>query len=366
MASKMLRSVGAVMILWAFVLVYMGLNLYQLVEDSRKSTYELSRVSVDVENLQRENDRLRRDSLNKSARDIEEKAQRTNKEIEEKRDLREYIEKLEIANNKIKQLKLIQSRASSGTNVNFEKLRRRISNQIREMWFYTSAQVTKLNKMLPETAQGDFTKMLDNFGELQRITARDFHELVSMNGVQAERDNIAKRLSSLVQRRIHHLQNPVDCQSAKKLVCSLNKGCGYGCQMHHVLYCFLVAYATERTLIIDSSGWRYSSKGWSGYFQPVSDNCIHHSRPREWSREHHNNLVVHLPIVDSMFPRPKQMPLSVPRDLYDDLRLFHGQPFVWWIGQFTKYLFNFQPNVKAEIDNKKKRLNFKGPIVGYV
>ena len=58
----------------------------------------------------------------------------------------------------------------------------------------------------------------------------------------------------MMQRRLHHLQNPKDCSSARKLVCSLTKACGFGCQMHHTMYCFMVAYASERTLILQSEG----------------------------------------------------------------------------------------------------------------
>ena len=83
------------------------------------------------------------------------------------------------------------------------------------------------------------------------------------------------------------LQNPKNCNKAKKLVCNLNKGCGYGCQLHHVVYCFMIAYGTERTMILESRGWRYSSGGWDKVFKPVSDTC--RTRPggssRSWGGE---------------------------------------------------------------------------------
>ena len=66
--------------------------------------------------------------------------------------------------------------------------------------------------------------------------------------------HVSQYMGDLMQRRLHHLQNPKDCDSARKLVCSLTKPCGFGCQMHHVMYCFIVAYATERTLILKSEG----------------------------------------------------------------------------------------------------------------
>ena len=51
------------------------------------------------------------------------------------------------------------------------------------------------------------------------------------------------------------------------------QGCGYGCQIHHVVYCFIVAYGTKRTLILKSRGWRYNKNGWEDVFRPLSDSC---------------------------------------------------------------------------------------------
>lgn len=74
-----------------------------------------------------------------------------------------------------------------------------------------------------------------------------------------------------------YLQNPKDCSKAKKLVCNINKGCGYGCQLHHVVYCFMIAYGTQRTLILESQNWRYATGGWETVFRPVSETCTDRS-----------------------------------------------------------------------------------------
>lgn len=367
MPSKIVRYVGIVTLLWAFVLMYMGFNLFQLVEESRRSSQELNKVSIEALQLRRENERLQKENIAKNTRVIKNDAQRTNREAERDENNRnnELLHELDGAKVKIRELeRKFKSFSVSESSDNYEILRRRIAKQIREMWFYLSAQFTKVNKLLPDTARNDFMKVLENFGEMQRITEHDFEELISMDGAQDIRDASAKRLSEVVQKRLYNLQNPKDCKNARKLICSLNKGCGYGCQMHHILYCFIVSYATKRTMIIDSTGWRYSARGWNAYFQPVSDSCIHSGNGEEWDRFHDKARVVHLPIVDSMFPRPPQMPLSVPKDLYNDIRKFHGHPFVWWISQFTKYLFKFQPNIRKEIEDKKHSLVFKRPIVG--
>jgi glycoprotein 6-alpha-L-fucosyltransferase len=76
-----------------------------------------------------------------------------------------------------------------------------------------------------------------------------------------------------MNEHILRLQNPSDCDKAKKIVCDLNKACGFGCQMHHVMYCFITSFFLNRTLILESSGWRYNSAGATAYFKPMSDSC---------------------------------------------------------------------------------------------
>lgn len=369
MAPKVMRCIGFVMVLWAFVLLYMGMNLYQLVEESRKSTQELLHVRSDLVKLKDENVQLRDENLKQIKKLNEENILRTSRSFETANTNKNLIEKLRLSNEKLKKLQdeFVRNKDSSSsakTGKNREQLRRRISNQIREMWFSVSGHVKILEKMVSETGQNDFHKFLDTFRELQQITELDFNEFISMDGAQNTRDKLAENLSNIVQKRLYKLQHPDDCSTAKKLVCSLNKGCGYGCQIHHILYCFIVAYSTKRTMIIDSHGWRYSARGWNAYFKPISNSCVTSPHGDEWSINHENRKVVHLPIVDSLFPRPKQMPLSVPMDLYDRIPLFHGHPFVWWIGQFCKYLFKYQPDLKSEIEAKKRDLKFEQPIVG--
>ena len=70
------------------------------------------------------------------------------------------------------------------------------------------------------------------------------------------------------------LQNPDDCSAARKAYCRMgDKNCGYGCIMHHVVHCMISAYATQRMLVLDSSGWVYTRAGWESFFKPVTDKC---------------------------------------------------------------------------------------------
>lgn len=83
-----------------------------------------------------------------------------------------------------------------------------------------------------------------------------------------------QKLTDLIQKKIEEIQNPLDCVKSKyeikaeyylqlrlnsrALICNLDKECGFGCQMHHVAYCFLTAFATGRMLVLNNDGksWR--------------------------------------------------------------------------------------------------------------
>ena len=75
--------------------------------------------------------------------------------------------------------------------------------------------------------------------------------------------------------------------------------------------------------------------------------------------------VVELPIVDMLSPRPAQLPLAIPRDLSEQITRLHGDPTVWWIGQFMKYLLRYQPDTDQMLNQAKETMKFQKPIVGY-
>lgn len=83
----------------------------------------------------------------------------------------------------------------------------------------------------------------------------------------------SESLALKVQKNFYDLQNPNDCGKQKKVLCDLNKSCGFGCQMHHVMYCFITSYFLNRTLLLDSTGWRYNPNGFEAYFMPLSEKC---------------------------------------------------------------------------------------------
>ncbi|UYV70737.1 FUT8 [Cordylochernes scorpioides] len=246
-----------------------------------------------------------------------------------------------------------------------EIVRRRVENGVREMWYRTQSELLKLNSSSNSRQVG---LALAQLADHKRTILEDLRSYSHLELMDDWRRREAQELSDLLQKKFHYLQNPPDCNTAKKLVCNLNKGCGYGCQIHHAVYCFIVAYGTQRTLILRSQNWRYApgGKGWESVFLPVSDTCTSDlgSSRASWPAKD-DIQVVDLPIVDNLRPRPPYLPLAVPADLRPRLERLHGDPSVWWIGQILKFLLRPQEDLKAFLLQSEVRLGFKHPIVGW-
>ena len=152
----------------------------------------------------------------------------------------------------------------------------RTEKSIREMWWYAREQVALLDqghKVAEETINGvreQYDILRWNFNNLRSTGVSD--SPIQLNWKYWQK-RMSLEMTKLMEKRLHYLQNPPDCASAKKLVCQVAKTCGFGCQIHHITYCFIMAYATKRTLIIDARRWRYSTDGWDAVFQPISKTC---------------------------------------------------------------------------------------------
>ncbi|KRY84640.1 Alpha-(1,6)-fucosyltransferase [Trichinella pseudospiralis] len=208
-----------------------------------------------------------------------------------------------------------------------------------------------------------------------------------------------RHLGNAVQEQLRRLQNPEKCHDARKLTCTLNKcyiliefhyscmfvylliigvvsACGFGCQMHHVTFCMIVSYYTNRTMILLGDQWSYSSRGWKSVFKPLSETCTEAEDvppsmfTAEGGRKNcislNHTFLVDAPIVDIIFNKEQYpyLPLSFPKELADELIQVHSYPPVWWIGQFVRYLMRFVDSVKLDLDEKLETYGFRNPIVG--
>lgn len=364
--------------LWLLILGYMGYQLLSVVDDANRSAVALLQKERQIELLQTQNGGLKKKlaefqaDKNKLEMEVAELRQK-NSDLQRKLTAQKSSIVTPMKPHELKDKRDQDSEVAITSLVKFTPpslefltIRRRAEKELKEMWYFISAEVSRIKMSASESVKSKLTKMMWTVEDMHHFLSLNFEDLKSMDGQREWVEKEHKELSDLVQRRLYHLQNPTDCDSTKKLMCQLNKGCGYGCQVHHLMYCFIVAYGLQRTLIIDSSGWRYSPKGWNGIFKPVSETCTNHQgNIAAWSEsasKSEQNIL--MPIVDSLYPRPPYMPLAVPKDLANRIQKIHSHPFVWWIGQFAKYLFRYSPAVQEEIDQKRTLLGFKKPIVG--
>ena len=72
-------------------------------------------------------------------------------------------------------------------------------------------------------------------------------------------------------------QNPENCEVANRLTCKPQQStCGFGCQTHWMLYCFMISYGSGRTFVPHSSFLQtYDKQGWHSVFLPLSETCQH-------------------------------------------------------------------------------------------
>lgn len=58
-----------------------------------------------------------------------------------------------------------------------------------------------------------------------------------------------------VRMKLFYMNHPKDCSHQKYLICEMDNGCGFGCQIHKLTTCLLLSYEMNRILIIDSRNW---------------------------------------------------------------------------------------------------------------
>jgi glycoprotein 6-alpha-L-fucosyltransferase len=254
-----------------------------------------------------------------------------------------------------------------GPSKEYEMTRRQISRDANELWWYIRSRLEqaerKFGQSNPELSAW-LNHTLVASQHHQKAVLVDVDHLADVDGHADWRIQEEKELSALVEKRLITLQNPTDCKTAPKLMCNLNKGCGYGCQLHHVVYCFLVAYGTERTLILKSKGWRYNRNGFEEIFQPLSETCTVAEGQRQHWPGGKSTPVLEIPIIDSINPRPQYLPPAIPRDLADRIMRIHGDPIVWWVSRFLKYLLRPQSETAQMLEEGEKDIGLVKPIVG--
>ncbi|KAL3873263.1 hypothetical protein ACJMK2_036400 [Sinanodonta woodiana] len=255
-----------------------------------------------------------------------------------------------------------------GPSLRHEEARRHVETNVDEFWRYMRSKLYKLkDSVKKEDIELLVNAMLKDGQALHRSAVNDLYDLKNVDDIDKWRLMESMELGEIIQKRLNSLQHPKNCHNTKLFVCEIKNNCGFGCELHHVVYCLITGYANNRTVVIPATPWQYAPSGWETVFQPIGAPCLQEKGILP-ERDPHNIL---RPDVSSLIGVENDMrinadylPLAVPDDIADRLLRFHGDPPAWWIGQFVKYLFKFQPSTQKAIEEGIKKLNWTTPIAG--
>ncbi|XP_026804438.1 alpha-(1,6)-fucosyltransferase-like isoform X2 [Rhopalosiphum maidis] len=286
------------------------------------------------------------------------------------------VEKLRLANDKLnaefvnlnEKIRIQQSKKElrniepTTPSKEYEVLRRRIFSNTKEFWYYINSGLEPLVESTKNAKR--IYKIKNMVGEHYRSLLKDISDLAEVDNHSTWRQQESESLSILVQNRLEELQNPPNWFIAKQLICKLEKSCEFNCQLHHIVYCLIFAYNTQRMLVLDYKNWEYGDI-WQDFFLPLSDSdtLLINASVVEWPGDQ-NSQIIHLPPIDLIRPKPNFLPQMIPNDLAERLTVLHGDPIVWWIGQILKYLLQPRESTNYRLDNYAKKLKFQKPIVG--
>ena len=127
------------------------------------------------------------------------------------------------------------------------KISDKLSDDDKQKWKNVISRVSDQNRCLLQT------KVLTSRFKFSRVLLASVRNLTKVDGYQSWREIEHESLSKLIQARLNALQNPPKpCADVIRVAYHMNEGCGYGCQTHRALRCFLIAYALGRTMILIS------------------------------------------------------------------------------------------------------------------
>ncbi|XP_063585402.1 alpha-(1,6)-fucosyltransferase-like [Penaeus indicus] len=264
------------------------------------------------------------------------------------------------------------ARVSKSTEIDYSEMesskeKEQLLRQIGRDLYYTKQYISGQLQLLKQTTNstGHLDTILEDMNDYFRVLRHDLNHLRDTDGASEWRWKEAEALSELVQHRIHVLQHPKDCNSARKLHCEFSGGGrGVGSQFHHLTICFVAAYATQRTLLLKTEGWFNTPRGLDTFFLPLSNSCTKADMSQMVSWPGTDSLLVGISKSDHLKPKPYSPLKSIPRDLSERLFRLHGDPYAWWVGQFFKYTMRMNSQFEDYVRELAREIGYESPIVG--
>ncbi|XP_025108895.1 alpha-(1,6)-fucosyltransferase-like isoform X3 [Pomacea canaliculata] len=262
-----------------------------------------------------------------------------------------------------------QTKALYPLSTERETARRRVESTAREVFYFITAKMDTLSH--GNFSLNEFTKQFINntrteLEDYKRSLSNDLHQLSHVDEDDEWRVSESKQLGDLVQRRLLVLQNPQNCSKAKIVVCNLGRPYGFGSMLHEATMCLLTAYATHRTLVLTTNGWRFTPSTWDTFMMPLSTCTTNDTRDMDPKNQTASARVVQLKsLIGEWNSSPaKFRPRAIPADLAKRLKAFHGDPPAWWVGQLVSFLLRPQPHLQQTIQTQGVKMGFQRPIVG--
>ncbi|EFP11174.1 CRE-FUT-8 protein [Caenorhabditis remanei] len=346
---KCIAAVGTVVWMTMFLFLYLQLSNNQSSGGDSIRAWRQTKEAIDK--LQEQNEKLK--SIMENER--RERNDQHRKILEQSHQVPANPESQSIP--KPEPVKKLVAKPNKLGTIEQEVQKRMLDDRIREMFYLVHSQsIENSTKALIEN------QMIS----LMALSAK----LEKLEGSEDERMSQRSEITNRILKSIEKLQNPQSCGDVNTLVCNLDKECGFGCQLHHVTYCAITAFATKRMMILkrDGSSWKYSSRGWTSVFEPISkcsfDDAVGKAEMKPFA-DPSPERVVSLGIVDSLLTKPAFLPQAIPEQLLSTLSSLHSHPPAFFVGTFISYLMRFNAETKEKLEAALKAIPFsEGPVVG--
>ena len=218
------RGLVLFLLVWFGILIYLLGPLWKFSENEELLSRQLVQANGELVRLGTENNELR-DLLKK----VQEKLVNdkiNNRDSDNEVPNSHQIDKKDWPkhDNGNNELSQVVAKVINGPSKEYELTRRKLSRDVNELWWFIRAKLESGLKSNTKELTQLLNKTLVQTQHRYSGILTDLNELSEVDGFKLWREKEAKELSDLVQKRLHALQNPKDCSTAKKLICKLNKG----------------------------------------------------------------------------------------------------------------------------------------------
>ncbi|HEY6437550.1 MAG TPA: hypothetical protein VIY47_13240 [Ignavibacteriaceae bacterium] len=185
-------------------------------------------------------------------------------------------------------------------------------------------------------------------------------------GTEKFKKNVLGDISMKIRRKISELQNPPieKCSNSSIIVCRLDLRAGIASAFHDILWCLLYSYYRNKTLLLfqersiyfrgDKDVNNKELEPWESFMKPLSRTCDH--------KKFSNEILEVVPMKNGVFVR--KMAAHLPKEFGSDLIKLVDSPMSWFHSHFMGYILRPQKRLIKHLEDFKKSLNFRHPIVG--